>query len=137
MVHRLLSPVLVVMGMAFASPAWAFDSWPQWRGPNRDRISAEKGLLDHWDKAPPLLWQAQGIGLGHSGVVIDRGIVCAVGERNGRTTVRAFRDKDGKEVWTTEIDKGSCDAFTGTHCTPTMDGERIYAVSQRGILIFL
>ena len=43
----------------------ALDDWPQWRGPNRDGISAEKGLLKEWPKGgPPLAWQAKGAGEG-------------------------------------------------------------------------
>src|SRR5688500_2155385 len=37
--------------------------WPQWRGPNRDGISTETGLLDSWPKeGPPLLWKVGGLG---------------------------------------------------------------------------
>ena len=39
--------------------------WPTWRGPNRDGISPETGLLTEWPAdGPPLLWTANGIGTG-------------------------------------------------------------------------
>ena len=45
---------------------WAAD-WPQWRGPNRDGISSETGLLESWPKGgPPLLWKIQGLGEGYA-----------------------------------------------------------------------
>ena len=62
----------LVIGLALASAAWAFDPWPQWRGPNRDGVSAEKGLLDRWEEAPPLVWKAEGLGSGYAGAVVDR-----------------------------------------------------------------
>ena len=32
--------------------------WPQWRGPNRNGISQEVGLLKEWsDSGPQVLWQ--------------------------------------------------------------------------------
>src|SRR5690348_9417530 len=136
MPRRLLS-LAVMIGLMFASAAMAFDSWPQWRGPNRDGISAEKGLLDHWDKAPPLLWKTQGLGNGDASVVIDKGLVCTLGDRNGKTVVFAFRDKDGKEAWATEIDDAWRGAHRGPKCTPTIDGERLYAISPHGILVCL
>src|SRR4051794_6727059 len=51
------------------------DDWPQWRGPNRDGISKEIGLLKEWPEGGPKpLWQARDIGDGYStpAVVGDR-----------------------------------------------------------------
>jgi len=50
--------------------------------------------------------------------------------------VIAVNDKDGKEIWGTEIDD-SGDRVFGSMCTPTMDGERVYAVSGNGHLVCL
>src|SRR5262245_38339939 len=96
-------PLALVIGLAFASAVWASDTWPQWRGPNRDGVSAAKGLLDRWEDAPPLVWKAKGLGSGYAGVVTDGSIVCTMGNRDGKTTVIAVSDKDGKELWGTEI----------------------------------
>src|SRR5438067_1603699 len=41
--------------------------WPQWRGPNRDGISPDTGLLKDWTAHPPkLLWTADGMGAGYA-----------------------------------------------------------------------
>jgi outer membrane protein assembly factor BamB len=51
------------------------DNWPQWRGPNRDGVSSEKGLLKQWPKeGPKLVWHLKDIGAGYStpSVVGDR-----------------------------------------------------------------
>ena len=67
--------------MPFAVLAFTFcalapaANWPQWRGPNRDGISAETGFLESWPPAgPPLVWKAQGLGEGYAAfsVVGDR-----------------------------------------------------------------
>ncbi|MCI0701931.1 MAG: PQQ-like beta-propeller repeat protein [Planctomycetia bacterium] len=133
----LRSVLLLVIGLALASSVWAVDPWPQWRGPNRDGISPEKGLLNEWKDAPPLIWKAQGLGNGFAAAVVDGGIVCTMGSRrgHGKTTVIALSDKDGKEIWMMDIDDGGGDA--GSMCTPTMDGERVYAVSGKGKLVCL
>src|SRR5438552_4495982 len=49
--------------------------WPQWRGPGRNGISAETGLLKEWPKeGPKLVWEVKDIGSGYStpAVVGDR-----------------------------------------------------------------
>ena len=50
--------------------------WPQWRGPGRDAIATEKGLLTEWPKGgPTLLWDTKKVnkdrtvGLGLSSLV--------------------------------------------------------------------
>ena len=43
------------------------DDWPQWRGPQRNGISQETGLLKEWPKeGPKLLWQVDKLGSGYS-----------------------------------------------------------------------
>jgi outer membrane protein assembly factor BamB len=133
MPRRLLS---LAIGLALTSSGWAFDTWPQWRGPKRDGLSAAKGLLDHWKDAPPLVWKAKGLGNGYAGVVVDGGIVCTMGDRDGKTTVIAVSDKDGKEIWGTAIGDSGRSGFSAM-CTPTIDGERVYAVSGDGNLVCL
>src|SRR5262245_8883804 len=116
--------VPLMMGLALASAARAED-WPQWRGPKRDGVSAEKGLRDRWKPAPPLVRKAEGLGHGYAGVAVDGGIVCTMGNRNGKPAVIAVSDKDGKEIWGTEIgDAGG--GHSSAMCTPTIDGERVY-----------
>ena len=60
-VFAMLSSVSVVVSNR------ALDDWPQWRGPKRDGISAERGLLKDWPGGgPPLAWRATGAGDGYS-----------------------------------------------------------------------
>ena len=41
------------------------EDWPQWRGPNRDGLSPDTGLLQEWPKdGPKLVWEAKGAGRG-------------------------------------------------------------------------
>jgi outer membrane protein assembly factor BamB len=80
MPRRLLS---LMIGLTFVSAVWAFDTWPQWRGPHRDGVSAEKGLLDLWEDEPPLVWKAQGVGNGYAGVAVVGGVVFTMGGRKG------------------------------------------------------
>ena len=69
--HTRMKPALtfalvpLVLGLLFPAPRLLAEDWPQWRGPHRDGISAEKGLLQEWPKdGPKLLWQVKEIGAG-------------------------------------------------------------------------
>src|ERR1051326_977230 len=63
-----LAPLLALaLGSCCAPPSIRAADWPQWRGPNRDGISQEKGLLKEWPKeGPKLLWRIGDAGSGYS-----------------------------------------------------------------------
>jgi len=52
-----------------ASPALA-DNWPQWRGPQANGVSAEKGLPIRWSAEENVAWKAPLEGLGTSSPVV-------------------------------------------------------------------
>ena len=54
--------VLLAAGLWVPAPARA-DDWPQWRGPERNGVSKETGLLKQWTQdGPKLLWKAADLG---------------------------------------------------------------------------
>jgi outer membrane protein assembly factor BamB len=106
------------------------EDWPSWRGPNRDAISLEKGLLDSWPKdGPRLLWQAKGLGNGYSSVAIAGGRIFSMGAIRGAAHLIALDLETGKELWATKVGGGK------PNCTPTVDGERVYALGRDGDLL--
>jgi outer membrane protein assembly factor BamB len=110
--------------------------WPQWRGPNRDGISKETGLLKQWPASgPPLVWKASGAGRGYSSFAASKGRLYTMGLRGEREFVIAFDFKTGKEVWATP--HGAAfrnDRGDGPRGTPTVDGDRVYALGGNGDL---
>ena len=67
-----------------AGTALAVD-WPEWRGPNRDGISAETGLLTSWPEGgPPLLWTTRGLGEGFASFGVSGGKVFTQGQSEGQ-----------------------------------------------------
>lgn len=110
--------------------------WPQWRGPNRDGISKETGLLKQWPaEGPPLLWKATGAGYGYSSFAVTNGRLYTLGLRGDREYVLAFDVATGKEVWATAHGKAfRNDRGDGPRGTPTVDGETIYALGGGGDL---
>jgi len=62
------------------TPKASASEWPQWRGPNRDGISPDTGLLQEWNsKQPKLLWTADGLGGGYASVSVARGRIYTTG----------------------------------------------------------
>jgi outer membrane protein assembly factor BamB len=113
--------------------------WPQWRGPNRDGLCAETGLLKEWPKeGPPLLWKATGLGAGYSGVSVLGQRIFTMGERADANHVLALNRADGKILWSTKVGKAGAPGwggFAGPRATPTIDGDVVFALGQYGEVI--
>ena len=127
----LLSLLPSAMGAAGADPASSpRGEWPQWRGPNRDALSDETGLLETWDeKGPPLLWEKLGLGKGYSSIAVAGGRIFTLGERQGKTDLIALSVDGGEELWATRVGGGS------PNSTPTVSGDLVYALDRHGKLL--
>ena len=57
------------------------EDWPQFRGPNRDGVSRETGLLKQWPAGgPKLLWAvSENLGEGYSSAAIADGFIFVTG----------------------------------------------------------
>jgi len=132
---RGLSMLMLTVFVAVQVVAQSTD-WPQWRGPNRDGISKETGLLKSWPaNGPALLWKAKGAGNGYSSFAVANGKLYTMGLRGDREFVVAFDVATGKELWATQ--HGGAyrnDRGDGPRGTPTVDGGRLYALGGNGDL---
>lgn len=111
--------------------------WPQWRGADRSDVSQETGLLKEWPKeGPKQLWLNESAGLGYSGVSIVQGKLFTMGARDGTEFLICLDANTGKEQWEAKLgpmlDNGWGDGPRGT---PTVDGERVYAMGGTGSLV--
>jgi outer membrane protein assembly factor BamB len=97
---RVLVCSLVLTATAFAQVPCGPDDFPQWRGPNRDGISRDRGLLKKWPKrGPEVVWQVDDVGVGYSSVAIKDGLIVTMGDLNGVEHIIALRVEDGSRVW--------------------------------------
>jgi outer membrane protein assembly factor BamB len=115
------------------------DDWPQWRGPNRDGVSKETGLLQKWPEAgPKLAWKANELGDGYSTPSVAKGQVYVVGSPDGkREQLIALSESDGKNLWSTEIGGVGANRgpqYPGPRSTPTVADDRVYVLSSDGDL---
>ena len=127
---------LLLILLCASSLAAQNSDWPQWRGPNRDGVSKETGLLKQWPtEGPPLVWKAVGAGTGYSSLAIAAGRIYTMGVRGDSEYVIAFDVTTGKEVWATANGKRyRDDRGDGPRGTPTVEGDRLYALGGNGDL---
>jgi outer membrane protein assembly factor BamB len=126
----------------FASPGLA-DDWPQWRGPERNGISKETGLLREWPgEGPKLLWKISDLGSGFStpAVVGDRLFVLR-NEGLEDEGVAALSAQDGRRAWLRRIGKVGNPRqqpnYPAARSTPTVEGDAVYALGSDGDLVCL
>jgi len=137
---HLLSWLVVV---STVGPCLAGDqAWPQWRGPRRDGISRETGLLKQWPEGgPKLLWSASGCGKGYSSVAVTEALIYTAGTKEEQTSVLAF-DLTGKlkwsapngKPWKAAPDMVWAKTYDGARATPTADGGLVYHLNEMGQL---
>ena len=117
--------------------------WPQWRGPERNGISRETGLLKQWPKdGPKLLWQANDLGDGFSTPSVAGSRIYLMSNRGmDNEFVEALSTQDGKVIWTTRVgnvgNPNQDPPFPKARTTPTIDGNLLYALGSDGDLVCL
>lgn len=132
---------LSVALLAAATSLGAAEDWPQWRGPNRDAVSQETGLLQEWPKeGPKQVWRIEGLGEGYSTPSVAGGrIYLLVSQGVADEFVKALDARDGKELWSLRIGAvghpEQQPPYPGSRSTPTVDGQRLYALGSDGDLV--
>lgn len=111
--------------------------WPQWRGPDRTDVSNETGLLKSWPEGgPKRVWLFENAGHGYSGPAIVKGKFYTLGTRDGNEILLVLDANTGKELWTAKLGPVLKNRWgDGPRGTPTVDGDRVYALSGPGDLV--
>jgi hypothetical protein len=131
MTDHYLRPIVALLLLTLTCHA---SDWPEFRGPHRDNVSMDTGLLKSWPKdGPPLAWKSQRLGGGYSSVSVVGDCIYTLGNQGNVSHVVALKRDNGKILWSVEIGK----AGGNLGCTPTVDGEHVYALGQEGDLVCL
>jgi outer membrane protein assembly factor BamB len=130
------------------------DDWPQWRGPRRDGVWRERGIVATIPAAGlPVKWRTA-VGGGYGGPAVAGGrvylldyvrregtVANAPNERTalaGNERVLCFDAANGQLVWKHEYDcPYSISYASGPRCTPTVADGRVYALGAEGRLCCL
>jgi outer membrane protein assembly factor BamB len=130
--------ILSVTIFAAENPSGFVKDWPQWRGPNRDGISKETGILKTWPaEGPKVLWKSP-IGEGYSSVAISQGRIYTMDSKGEDEFIVCLDMGSGKELWRTRTESVFYnDQGNGPRSTPTVDGSMVYAIGANGMLVAL
>jgi Tol biopolymer transport system component len=138
--HPLVSDLSVIPMRTSWQPVFSAapsTDWPQFHGPRRDNVSAEKGLLESWPEGgPSRAWEATGLGEGYSTVAVVGKRIYTTGAIEGACVITALR-RDGEKVWARKNGKAWAGSYPGTRSTPTVVDGRLYNLSGNGSLVCL
>jgi outer membrane protein assembly factor BamB len=127
------------------------DDWPQWLGPERDSVWRETGIVDRFpDGGPTVLWRTP-VAMGYSGPAVSDGRVFLMDyvkrsgtvnnnpggrdELEGTERVLCLAADTGRLLWKHEYERPYSVSFGGgPRCTPTVAGDKVYALGGEGNL---
>ena len=132
----LLAPLFLAAGRCSSLRA---DDWPQWRGPNRDGVWSETGIVEKFpDKQLKIKWHAE-IGPGFSGPTVADGRVLVTDrqvEPKQVERVFCFDEQTGKKLWSYSYDctYSGVGYDMGPRAAVSLDSGRAYALGAMGNL---
>ncbi|MFM8270834.1 MAG: PQQ-binding-like beta-propeller repeat protein, partial [Gemmata sp.] len=86
------------------------------------------------DDGPPLAWKTEGIGIGFSSVSVVGDKVFTMGDVKPDCFLFALDRAKGKKLWELKVGKTG-GSYEGPRCTPTVDGDLVFALGQFGDLV--
>lgn len=139
--HGFALAFIVPTALAFGALPSPGDDWPQFQGVKLDNKSGETGLLSSWPKeGPKLAWTFRKSGIGYSSPSIVKGRIYLTGGRDGKAQLLCLDAKDGKEIWSLDINDKVFDFEgnawgAGPRAAASVDGDFVYALAGDGKLI--
>lgn len=111
--------------------------WPQWRGPRRDGICDETGLLRSWPEGGPrLVWTISDLGVGYASPIVAGGRLYITGDRDQKLHIFAF-DLNGKLKWQTTNGRYWAKPWPGSRSCCVVDGGRLFHMNAHGRVVCL
>jgi outer membrane protein assembly factor BamB len=135
---------LLLVSNGFAAPgvsdgliAAPEPDWPQWRGPRRDGISDEKGLLSAWPaEGPALLWKTNGLGTGWSSPIVVGERLYLTGDVDDDLVIFAL-DHKGAIRWQAKNGRAWKTPYPGARACCAYSQGRLYHLNAHGRLACL
>src|SRR5215510_4238562 len=113
--------------------------WPQWRGPERNGVSKDTGLIKQWPSSgPQRVWSISSLGEGYGSLAIKGDRIFVQGTSGNSSVVFCLNRADGKTAWAAALgQKVNEGRGNGPRSTPTLDNDNIYALTENGDLVCL
>jgi len=111
--------------------------WPNWRGPDHNGISLEKGWLSAWPtNGPRRLWEVE-LGPGHADPAVCGGRVYVMGRTGKQDIIFCLNADTGETVWKYAYEAAASAYGGGPRATPAVDGKVVYTLSADGQIFCL
>ena len=132
-----LSPLTVTSSSTEGLISSPEPDWPQWRGPRRDGISEEKGLLSSWPEGgPKLLWKIDGMGKGWSCPIIVGQRIYITGEVGDDLVIFAL-NRSGAVQWKVTNGRAWKGPYPGARACCVFSEGRLYNMNAHGRVVCL
>jgi outer membrane protein assembly factor BamB len=128
--------VQLIIGVSLMTVVHAEDP-TGWRGPLRNGIYPETGLLKTWPSdGPEMIWSYQELGQGHSSAAVSGNFLYVTGMIGGTGNLFKF-DLMGGLIFRKPYGPEFTESWYGTRGTPVIVGDRVYILSAMGKLVCL
>jgi len=129
--RRIFSAIIIIsIGLSIYAQNVA-----QWRGPDRNGVYSETGLLRKWpENSPKLLWHFDKLGDGYTSAAVTGRGVYATGLIGDKGFVFAF-DMKGQLLWKKDYGAEWNQSNAGTRSTPHIIDDRLYLISGFGKVV--
>lgn len=118
--------VLMLAGKVFSQDV------VEWRGPHRQGIYPDQGLLNSWPaEGPKLEQEIKNIGNGYSSPIVYNQTIFVTGRKDTMDIISAY-ETNGTKKWETVYGNAWARTYPETRCTPTIEKNKIYVVSGMG-----
>lgn len=112
------------------------DDWPTWRGPNRDGVSAERGLPTSWSPDRNILWKLDLPGpAGSTPIIVKDRIFLITPKPETENLLLRCVGTDGKPLWDRELARGVKSPGNLASASPSSDGIHVFAYVGTGDLV--
>ena len=127
---------LIMLCVLLLAVQAAADDWPQFRGPRRDNISNETGLLRKWPEGGPrVLWSVE-VCQGYAAAAVCKGRVYFndYDPATNEWLLRCLKLTDGSELWRFKESKRIRPNHGITRTIPAVDEKYVFSLDPKCVL---
>lgn len=129
--------IFIILFTVIAGSSLTAQDVAQWRGPNRNGIYNEKGLMKEWPvDGPKMIWHFDGLGEGHTSAAVTSNGIYTSGMIDGKGYIFAL-DNNGNLRWKKEYGPEWTESHFGVRSTPLVIKDKLYFISSFGTIFCL